>query len=398
MSCSGNTLNATEDYATIKYDKNGNQLWVRRYNGPGNNRDWATAIAVDNAGNVYVTGLSTGMGSGPDYATIKYDPNGNELWVNRYNGSANSHDNPEGLVLDAAGNVYITGISYGDGADYATIKYNAAGVQQWVARYAGAAGSTDRATDIAVDASGNVYVTGDSNGNTDPSDFNTGDYTTIKYDAGGNELWVARYDGNHNIDYANALALDAQGNVYVTGASRGNNIYEDYATVKYNAAGVQQWVARYNGPYTGGDYNLNFTDIAKDIVVDDNGHVYVTGFTVGEGTLLDYTTIKYEQTPFITSRSATNPGENNLAADQGSAKLSAKAFPNAFTDYINLQWNGSDKPVTITITDMMGKLVEKRTGLASSGNIRTGYHFASGIYFAEIVQGTEKLVVKMIKK
>ncbi|WP_205511304.1 SBBP repeat-containing protein [Longitalea arenae] len=390
-SCSGTTVNATEDYATIKYDKNGNELWVRRYNGPANNRDWASAIAVDHVGNVYVTGLSTGIGSGLDYTTIKYDANGNQLWVARYNGPADADDSPVALVLDAAGNVYITGTSYGDGADYATIKYNAAGVQQWVARYAAAAGSTDRATDIAVDASGNVYVTGDSNGNTDPSDFGTGDYTTIKYDANGIELWVARYDGFHNIDYANALALDAQGNVYVTGASRGNLQYEDYATVKYNAAGVQQWVARYNGPYTGGNYHSNFTDVANDIAVDGNGHVYVTGYTVGEGTLLDYTTIKYEQTPVLT-RSALQP------AEQVSAKLNVKAFPNAFTEYINLQWSGSDKPVTITITDMLGKLVEKRTGLASGGNLRTGYHFSPGIYFAEIVQGAEKLVIKLIKK
>lgn len=390
LSCSGSTLYLTEDYATIKYDKNGNELWVRRYNGPGNNRDWATAIAVDDGGNVYVTGVSTGIGSAFDYATIKYDANGNELWVKRYNGPANSNDNPEALVLDAAGNVYITGPSYGDGADYATIKYNTAGVQQWVARYSGAAGSTDRASDIAVDASGNVYVTGDSNGNTDPSDFGTGDYTTVKYDASGNELWVARYDGDHSIDYANALALDPQGNVYVTGASRGNIKHEDYATVKYNAAGVQQWVARYNGPYTGGNYSPDFTDIAKDIAVDDNGHVYVTGYTVGDGTLLDYTTIKYEQTPVLITAAPQPQPET--------AKLQAKAFPNAFTEYINLQWSGGDKPVTITITDMLGKLVEKRTGLASSGIIQTGYHFRPGVYFAEIVQGAEKLVVKLVKK
>ncbi|HEX6432070.1 MAG TPA: SBBP repeat-containing protein [Niastella sp.] len=375
------------DYATIKYDKNGNEKWVRRYNGPGNSSDRANAIAVDQSGNVYVTGRSFDSGSLDDYATIKYDANGNELWVVRYNGGT-GNDEARALVVDVAGNVYITGLSFGsDSYDYATIKYNTAGVQQWVVRYNSSAdifNSFDDARDIAIDASGNVYVTGESQS----------DYTTIKYNAAGVEQWVARYNGGpgNPQDIANALALDDLGNVYVTGGSRvNNNVFEDYATVKYNAAGVQQWAARYDGP--GG-----LTDIATAIGLDDDGNVYITGHSVGIGTSSDYATIKYEQTSLITTRSATNPDQNNLVDEErGLANLRAKAFPNAFTQYINLQWSGSDKPVNITITDMLGRLVEKRTNLASSGTIKTGYHFRPGVYFAEIVQGPEKVVVKLIK-
>ena len=70
------------------------QVWVARYNGPGNGIDVASALAVDKLGNVYVTGLSAGSGTVWDYATIKYGPDGSQQWVARYNGPANGDDGP----------------------------------------------------------------------------------------------------------------------------------------------------------------------------------------------------------------------------------------------------------------------------------------------------------------
>jgi hypothetical protein len=273
------------DYATVKYDASGNQLWVARYNGPGSDFDFATAIAVDVSGNVYVTGASVGSGTGFDYATVKYDSSGQQQWVARYNGPGNGDDEAYGIVVDPSGNVYVTGYSGGSGTanDYATIKYNSAGQEQWVARYNGPSNSDDYAKAIDIDGSGNVYVTGSSVGS--GSGF---DYATVKYDSSGQEQWVTRYNGPANEDdEPYAMAVDPSGNVYVTGYSTGSDSGYDYTTIKYNASGTEEWVARYNGA-------ANLLDIAYAIALDASGDVYVTGWSVGLGTGYDYATVKYD--------------------------------------------------------------------------------------------------------
>ncbi|MGB2988690.1 MAG: SBBP repeat-containing protein, partial [Candidatus Zixiibacteriota bacterium] len=119
--------------------------WVRRYNGPGNSDDEAYAIAADGSGNVYVTGRSRGSGTLYDYATIKHYPDGDTAWVRRYNGPVNSHDEAYAIAVDGSGNVYVTGLSVGSGTlyDYATIQYYANGDTAWVRRYNGPGNDLD---------------------------------------------------------------------------------------------------------------------------------------------------------------------------------------------------------------------------------------------------------------
>jgi len=282
------------DYATIKYDPNGDELWVRRYNGPGMYTDEASAIAIDDSGNVYVTGSSYSVETNFDYATIKYDLNGNELWVARYTGPEDGEDYARAIAVDGSGNVYVTGYIWNSGEpftrnDYATIKYDPNGNELWVRIFDGLSQPDflyDEASAIAVDAYGNVYVTGRrAYGSIFAYDY---DYLTIKYDSSGNLLWARTYDGlGEDDDEALAITIDGSGNVYVTGASEGDGTFYDYATIKYDPNGNPLWLRRYNGPENDGDQ-------AGAIAVDGSGNVYVTGVSGGAGTMGDYATIKYD--------------------------------------------------------------------------------------------------------
>jgi hypothetical protein len=257
-----------DDFLTVKYDSGGNLLWASTYDSPVHKMDIAFKLAADDNGNVYVTGESLKEGQfGYDYATVKYDSNGRQLWVVGYNGPGNSLDVPHDLKLDAQGNVVVTGES--DGSDgmreYATIKYNSDGQELWISRYDGPDGAGSMPSAMAIDSEGNVYVTGESSNRPNGSD-----YATIKYGSDGQELWVARYKGTGSgLNGASALFVDNKGNVCVTGQGWLDSQYATYDTVKYDPSGKQVWVAKYNKVY--------FTDRPTGIAVDRNDNVFITG-------------------------------------------------------------------------------------------------------------------------
>ncbi len=282
----GESITATTgfDYATVKYDPNGSQVWVRRFTTAGSAHDLSRAICVDASGNVYVTGGSNGATlNTANITTIKYDNDGNELWTRHFNGPASSRDEGFAMALDESGNVYVCGIGrIGTNDDIVLIKYDSAGTLQWSKFYNGPGNSADGATAMAY-RDGFVYVTGFSR-----STSSNVDYTTIKYAAGdGTQVWVARYDGpSLGEDVANAIVVTADGSVIVTGNSHRSGFGADYATIKYDSAGTQLWVARYDG--VGG------TDIAKATALGPDDEVYVTGGSAAANGHMDYATIRYD--------------------------------------------------------------------------------------------------------
>jgi hypothetical protein len=325
------------DIVTVAYDSTGNELWVSRWADPGISEDKAAALAVDDSGNVYVTGTTLSMARHPhDSAVIiAYDRLGNERWVARHDGSGFPVWGPHSIVTGAPGNVYVSGMGgpngytesfilaydsignqlwskeygrYGDGLidtlavdavgnlyatgtsrgspasgyDFWTISYDPSGNERWEARYAGPGDNFDNAASIAVDSAGDIHVTGTTSFGA-PSGL-----IAVKYDSSGNERWAAVREGSGEFGCADPrIAVDVFGNAYVTASSDCGVPHDlDYRTFAWDSSGRELWEMTYNGPGNSGD-------VGNAIVADSLGNVYVTGVSMGQGTGYDFATVKY---------------------------------------------------------------------------------------------------------
>lgn len=261
--------------------------WVVTYNNNSVNLgEVPVAIALDDSGNTFVTGYSTGSSANNDFATVKYNSNGIQKWVNRFIGTGDFDDKPTSIVTDNSGNVYVTGGAYmsNTGYDFITIKYNTSGQQQWIKYFNGfVGGGSDLPKTIKVDNLGNVIVTGMTQ-----TAISAYDIFTIKYDQDGNVIWTKQYNGSGNLDdKPYSMFIDKQNNVYVTGSIRNNMNNDDIITIKYNLNGVQEWAKTYNG--TGNDDDRGI-GVASDI----HNNIYVGGYAHnGSSTGYDFVLIKY---------------------------------------------------------------------------------------------------------
>ena len=255
----GKTLTGTVDLFVVKYDSSGNKLWTRLLGVTGA-YTYAYGITSDLNGNVYTTGFTEGNLDGKtltgivDLFVVKYDPSGNKLWT-RLLGASGAFTYARGITSDLSGNVYTTGYIEGgflDGqtltglSDLFVVKYDSNGNKFWT-RLLGVAGVYTDAYGITSDLSGNVYMTGWTNGNLDEHIL-TGirDLFVVKYDSSGNNLWTELLGVAGAETNANGITSDLNGNVYTTGWTKGNldgqtlTGLSDLFVVKYNSNGVRQ--------------------------------------------------------------------------------------------------------------------------------------------------------------
>ena len=265
-----------------KFRTDGSPLWSRTYNGTVNEEDEAVSVAVDNRGDIYLTGYES-MVDGEDYRiwVRKYNADGAAIWTDTYNGPVpasgfeSSFDSGTGIAVDAEGNAYVTGYIEvaGEGANIWIRRYDPAGSPVWTRTYNGSANRDDAGHGIAVDNRGNLYVIGYETVST----VGLKNKWISKYDIDGNLLWSRTNEAGTDValSFANSAGItfdDASDNIYVIGTNfSGTN--DDIWIGKYDADGNPLCMQVYNG--TG-----NGNDEGHDIAVDGVGGVYVTGGSV----------------------------------------------------------------------------------------------------------------------
>lgn len=222
-------LYGTYDIMVARVLENGTLDWRQSLDGPANNDDIGTAVAVDDSGHVVVAGAIWAGTTMDDYMVAKFSATGSLRWTRTYNGPVNDEDWPTAVVIAPNFTSYVTGWSVGVGndEDYLTISFDKDGNQRWSARYTGQGNDQDSATAIAVRGN-RVYVTGFSVRAGNP------EVATVGYDTLGNQLWVTRYYNSPPFDdEALAIAVASDGVFYVTGESHADASGFDLLTLKY---------------------------------------------------------------------------------------------------------------------------------------------------------------------
>ncbi len=247
------------------YELDFNFIWS------GETFDMGREIALDASGNIYIVGSTTSFGEGAYSAFLaKFDNDGNSLLNITWGGD--QYDYGKDIAVDLSGNIYIMGFtnSYGEGDyDAFIVKYNSAGIQQWNTTWGDI--QKDHGDALVLDDSGNIYMTGITRHWDVEWKYSA---FIAKFDNDGNSLLNITWDSG-NSDNGEDIALDASGNIYITGETNTSGTPDkDGFIAKYNSAGIQQWNSTWGS---------SGKEIVYGITLDILGNIYITGYTDGFG-------------------------------------------------------------------------------------------------------------------
>ncbi len=426
---------------TLKYSSTGVLQWICAFDSSGTSDGEAYDVFADENGNVYVTGRLSPLNNGYyDMATIKMDANGNILDWHYFGQVTNASDDGTNIIADNNGNIFSAGHSFSgltNGEEVVIIKYNSSLDTVWTVSVNGTNNSLNEfAIDLDLDDEGNIYAL------CRIQNTNSGtDYATLKINAAGQVLWRSEFNENNAQDIPEDMVLDESGNVFVTGRTRraSGSGYNDFAIVKYNSSGVQQWVSYYDGPN-------NLDDDPLAINLDADGNIYVCGESNRTGSNFVFTVVKYNSSGNYqweyaydineSSRAfamwidgvgnvyASGDGEGtNGNQDLMAVKLTATTnvdeedffvksfsleqnYPNPFNPNTKIRYTVGDGYyvsrawVTLRVYDVLGKeIVTLVNGEKSPGSYEVNFsanELSSGLYFYTLKSGQFNQTKKMI--
>lgn len=267
----GRVTNIERALVTIKYSSYGDSVWTKNYTSLPNRSNWGYSVSIDDSLNVYSSGYGAIQG-GNEIVTLKYDKFGNEKWIRKYPTYSGDYLRPTFSELDKENNLIIVGNSDSTHSyDFVTLKYSSNGNLIWSRMYD--AGNIDRANSLFIDNHSNILIAGFTFLN------NYGDYLILKYSPEGDTLLNLNINGQDSSsdDEANIILSDTAGNIYVTGASQSTSFRMDFLTLKLNSNGDTIWSKRYKTQLENFAYCLSI-DKNDNIFVSGEGELTL-GYT-----------------------------------------------------------------------------------------------------------------------
>ncbi len=348
---SGNKkMSATQyDVSTAAQISNGIIVWSQSFN-TSTDKAWTTASCHDASGNIYVVGaIRTGTANGLDYLVIMYDSGGNQQWSATYNGPNSTTDVASAVVCDNSGNVYVTGASEGTLTavmDYATVCFDGSGNQQWVARY-NYSNSIDVATAIRYDAGspGYIVVSGSSG-----SSFTSYDFATVKYNASTGAQIITSRTTNTNAaaqDQVSSMVTDALGNIYIAGTTKNATNY-DVNLVKLDSSLNVLWETHFDGH--------GYDDAGVNLALDSNSNIYLTGVSHINSTITEMLVLKFDNSGNLKWKYQER--STNGSPNAEGIRIKVKSKNEIFVG--GNMGNNSGQDIAIYCLDSLGKLKIKQ--------------------------------------
>jgi len=368
-------------HLVIRYNTNGDSVWVRKYHLPSALFETALACTLDDSLNIIFTGRRRFSIPRDSLLVVKYSSSGVLRWVSVYTYDILVNIGTK-ITADQNGNVYIGGVTRVSGLGvYLTLKYDRNGLRQWAKIYYETPISGDNnLRGIAFDRINNaLFVTGGAVAN------GVGVAATLKYNTlTGDSVWVRRDTGIYRNGEARDIIVDTLGNAYISGttSNSGSGAAVDILTIKYSATGDLVWQVYYNGSF-------NDLDLGRAISIDNTSNVYILGYSKSSFQIIDYVLIKYAQLVGIQPLIDKTPFAFKLWQN----------YPNPFNASTKIRLSlPKSSLIQLKIFDVLGRIKEipinEKMQTSEYELTVDASNYASGVYFYQLISDNRIIDIK----